>query len=339
MQGGAAPPARSSLWSAHATTLRPTARSPVTPWRLVALRRPGAAEEPVGPDPAYTVEFGAEGRYSGRRTATASRAPTSAPSRVLTVRAGAATLVACPQPSIADEYLRALASVTRYQISGEELRLSYAASGELRFVREPQQAAAAPEVGRTFVFDCDAGVELHDTHRARRGCAVGAGVARRRLSDSFADPGGVGRAVSRRRHRLTGTAASSPRSSTPASATSTAARTRPRFRGPMRRAAARRSGRSATSLVVRRDLSRPPRDRDGARRKSSRVAARRARRRRRPNDVSRRRRWPRGDRRRSTGGRARTACPAKGSKPRRRSTSRIERCSAAGGFFERVRRS
>src|SRR5262245_6912003 len=36
------------------------------PWRLVAIRRPGAAEEPVGPDPEYTVQFGADGRYSGR---------------------------------------------------------------------------------------------------------------------------------------------------------------------------------------------------------------------------------------------------------------------------------
>jgi uncharacterized membrane protein/heat shock protein HslJ len=127
------------------------------PWRLVALRRPGAAEEPVGADPAYTVEFGADGRYAGRAHCNSfSGAYESSGSAALTIRAGAATLAACPQPSLADEYLRALTSVTRYQASGDELRLTYNASGELRFVRERQQAAAAaPEVGRTFVFDCD----------------------------------------------------------------------------------------------------------------------------------------------------------------------------------------
>ncbi len=132
------------------------------PWRLVALRRPGAAEEPVGPEPAYTVEFAADGRYSGRAhcnsfTGAYERAEPGA----LTVRAGAATLVACPQPSIADEYLRALAAVARYQGGGDELRLTYNAGGELRFVRDRQPTtAAAPEVGRTFVFDCGGDVSF-----------------------------------------------------------------------------------------------------------------------------------------------------------------------------------
>jgi putative lipoprotein len=56
--------------------------------------------------------------------------------------------------------LRALDSVTSYQVSGEELRLTYTATGELRFARERAQAAAVPEVGRTFVYDCDGGVSF-----------------------------------------------------------------------------------------------------------------------------------------------------------------------------------
>src|SRR5262245_46868182 len=36
------------------------------PWRLVAIRRPGGIVESVGPDPEYTVQFGEDGRYSGR---------------------------------------------------------------------------------------------------------------------------------------------------------------------------------------------------------------------------------------------------------------------------------
>jgi putative lipoprotein len=125
-------------------------------WRLVAIRRPGAAEEAVGTEPQYTLEFGADGRYSGRAhcnsfTGTYERTGQDA----LRIRAGAATLAACPQPSIADEYLRVLASVTSYRASGDELRLTYNTGGELAFVRAAGQAAAAPEVGRTFVFDCD----------------------------------------------------------------------------------------------------------------------------------------------------------------------------------------
>jgi putative lipoprotein len=131
------------------------------PWRLVAIRRPGAAEEPVGPDPEYTVRFGADGRYSGRAHCNSFTGgyERSAPGQ-LRIRAGAATLAACLTPSIADEFLRALASVTSYEGSGDELRLTYNASGELRFVRAVEQADAAPEVGQTFVYDCDGDVSF-----------------------------------------------------------------------------------------------------------------------------------------------------------------------------------
>jgi membrane-bound inhibitor of C-type lysozyme len=131
------------------------------PWRLVAIRRPGAAEELVSSDPAYTVEFGPDARYAGRAhcssfTGAYERRGPSA----LLVRAAAATGAACAQPTIAEEYLRALASVTSYRVSGEELRLQYAASGELRFVRDEQRAVEQLPVARTFVFDCDGDVSF-----------------------------------------------------------------------------------------------------------------------------------------------------------------------------------
>lgn len=126
------------------------------PWRLVAMRRPGAAAEPVSPDPPYTVQFGTDGRYSGRAHCNSfTGAYELAERRQLRIRAGATTLAACAPPSIADEYLRALASVTDYSVSGEELLITYNTGGELKLVREALQAAAAPEVGRTFVFDCE----------------------------------------------------------------------------------------------------------------------------------------------------------------------------------------
>jgi uncharacterized membrane protein/heat shock protein HslJ len=131
------------------------------PWRLVAIRRPGAAEEPVSSDPTYTVAFGADGRYSGRAHCNSFTGAYERPAPgALQIRAGASTLAACSQPSIADEYLRALASVTDYSVSGEELLLTYNTGGELKFVREARQAAVAPEVGRTFVFDCDGDVSF-----------------------------------------------------------------------------------------------------------------------------------------------------------------------------------
>jgi heat shock protein HslJ len=130
-------------------------------WRLVGIRRPGAAEEPVDREPQYTVEFGADGRYSGRAHCNSfTGGYERATPAELRISAGAATLAACPQPSIADEYLRALASVSRYAVSGDELRLAYNTSGELRFVREPPEAAAVPEIARTFVFDCDGDVSF-----------------------------------------------------------------------------------------------------------------------------------------------------------------------------------
>jgi uncharacterized membrane protein/heat shock protein HslJ len=126
------------------------------PWRLVAIRRPGAAGEPVDADPGYTVQFGADGRYSGRAHCNSFTGAYERPEPgVLQIRAGVATLAACRPPSIADEYLRALASVSEYQVSGDALRLSYNTGGELKFVRESEAAAAAPEVARTFVYDCD----------------------------------------------------------------------------------------------------------------------------------------------------------------------------------------
>src|SRR5688572_8690712 len=131
------------------------------PWRLVAIRRPGSADEVVTADPSYTVEFGVDGRYSGRAHCNSFTGAYERPAPgALQIRAGAATLVACPPPSIADEYLRALASVSEYQIGGAELRLSYNTGGELTFVREAEAAATAPEVGRTFVYDCDGDVSF-----------------------------------------------------------------------------------------------------------------------------------------------------------------------------------
>ena len=163
---------------------------------------------------------------------------------------------------------------------------------------------------------------------------MGAGVARRRLSDSLADSGGVGRALSRRRHGLleqgdlatiehAGQRYVDCRSNPAKVPWADAARRGATFRAlgnepswyveilPDRLAIVTELGANRAELP-----HGGPVVADG--RTTYRAAAMAARR---PSS--------------STGGRAPTACPAKGSKPWRPSASRIERCSAAGGFFER----
>ncbi|HXS80939.1 MAG TPA: META domain-containing protein [Gammaproteobacteria bacterium] len=136
-------------------------------WRLVAIRRPGGSAEPVAADPSYYVEFRADAHYAGRAHCNSFTGEYEHPAPgVLHIRAGAATLAACPQPSIADEYLRALASVTHYEVTDDELRLSYNTSGELKFHR--LEIEFVPEVhfgfelapARTLVYDCDGDVSF-----------------------------------------------------------------------------------------------------------------------------------------------------------------------------------
>jgi putative lipoprotein len=105
-------------------------------WRLVAIRRPGAAEQPVGQEPRYTVAF-ANGRLSGvahcNRYAGGYELP--APGE-LKVSPMAATLMACPGESIESEFLRALGSATRYELRDDRLLLSYGDGGVLSFSRD-----------------------------------------------------------------------------------------------------------------------------------------------------------------------------------------------------------
>jgi putative lipoprotein len=139
----------------------PASSIPAGPWRLDAIRRPGAGEEAVPAEPRYTVEFGADGRYSGQAHCNRYTGAYEAPEAGrLAIFAGAATLAACPPPSIANEYLRALAAVTRHEVTGDELRLSFGSGGLLTYVRESDTSVAALEVGRTFVYDCGGGLSF-----------------------------------------------------------------------------------------------------------------------------------------------------------------------------------
>jgi putative lipoprotein len=105
-------------------------------WRLVAIRRPGAAEEAVGADPRYTVAF-ADGRLSGlahcNRYTGGYEQPAPGQIKVLPT---AATLMACPGESLESEFLRALGGATRYELRGDRLLMSYGDGGTLTFARD-----------------------------------------------------------------------------------------------------------------------------------------------------------------------------------------------------------
>jgi uncharacterized lipoprotein YbaY/uncharacterized membrane protein/membrane-bound inhibitor of C-type lysozyme len=133
-------------------------------WRLTTIQQPGESPDAVDREPAYTIEFGADLRYGGRvhcnRYMGAYELPE--PGRIV-MSAGAATLAACPEPSIGGEYLRAVAAAMSYEIDGETLRLRFADGGVLTFTRDADPSAGATAEsppGRTFVFDCDDNVRF-----------------------------------------------------------------------------------------------------------------------------------------------------------------------------------
>jgi heat shock protein HslJ/uncharacterized membrane protein len=154
-------------------------------WRLVTIRRPGETAQPVGPDQRYTIEFGSDGRFFGlahcNRYTGGYRLPE--PGRV-EFSAAAATRMACPEPSLDSEFLRALGGSVRYERSGRELELHYGADGVLTFEPDeppatpaasaeapdaaardtaagaPNTAASSAEVGRTSVYDCGGDVSF-----------------------------------------------------------------------------------------------------------------------------------------------------------------------------------
>ena len=105
-------------------------------WRLVALQRPGAAEQAIAADPRYTVAF-AGGKVSGFAHCNRYQGGYEQPAPgELKISPMAATLMACPGESIDSEFLRALGGATRYELRGDQLLLSYGDGGVLIFVRD-----------------------------------------------------------------------------------------------------------------------------------------------------------------------------------------------------------
>jgi putative lipoprotein len=124
-------------------------------WLLVTFQEASGLEEAVADGQRYTIEFTPDGRFSGQADCNRyfGGYMRPAPGRLEMSDVGT-TLAACPPESRSTDFLRAIGTATRYELAGPELKL-FGGGDVLTFVREPPPAAdAAPEVGRTFVFDC-----------------------------------------------------------------------------------------------------------------------------------------------------------------------------------------
>jgi len=123
-------------------------------WKLVAIQRPGGAEEAVKPEQPYTVQFGADGRVSGQAHCNRHTGKYELlPSGGVKLTSGATTRMMCLGESIADEFLKTLGTVTRYQLRDGKLVLSSDAGAVLTFAADAAaQASAAPGVRKATLF-------------------------------------------------------------------------------------------------------------------------------------------------------------------------------------------
>lgn len=94
-------------------------------WRLVAMQHPGAPEQGVSPESAYTLEFATSDRLSGRADCNRYSGGYERTGKGrIKVLAVAATRAACPPESISDEFLRLVGTATQYEIRDMRLWLS-----------------------------------------------------------------------------------------------------------------------------------------------------------------------------------------------------------------------
>ncbi len=105
-------------------------------WTLVALQRPGAAEERVTPEPPYTLEFATNSRLAGRADCNRYFGGYETDKGRIKVLAVGATQVACPPESFSGEFLAMIGAATQYEFRNAQLRLSGADGSMLVFARQ-----------------------------------------------------------------------------------------------------------------------------------------------------------------------------------------------------------
>ncbi|MGH8249787.1 MAG: YbaY family lipoprotein [Steroidobacteraceae bacterium] len=140
----------------------PAAGNPlIGDWRLVAIQRPGAEQQTVGPEPPHTMTFGADGRVTGKAHCNSYSAGYEQPGAgQLRIENAISTLMACLPPSRADEFLGAIGGVTGYQIEGDVLELAYTGGGALKLKRGSAAAEQAPQAGKPWTDAAARGVSF-----------------------------------------------------------------------------------------------------------------------------------------------------------------------------------
>jgi putative lipoprotein len=130
-------------------------------WRLIAIQRAGAAEEAVGPEPAYTMTFSADGRVTGKAHCNSYGGSYEQPATgQLRTRNVISTLMACMTPSRADEFLSTIGAVDRYEIDGTELRLMSGDGSALKLDRQTATAGMAPQAKRPWADAARRGIKF-----------------------------------------------------------------------------------------------------------------------------------------------------------------------------------
>jgi heat shock protein HslJ len=119
-----------------ATPQKPATAAEITGgvWKLTAIQRPGGAETAVALEPLYSIQFGADGRFSGQAYCNRHFGQYELrPSGAIALTGGASTRMMCLGESIEDEFLKTLGTITNYEILAEKLILSSGGGAKLTF--------------------------------------------------------------------------------------------------------------------------------------------------------------------------------------------------------------
>jgi heat shock protein HslJ len=106
-------------------------------WNLSAITEKVPAFQGVVPadqQANYTIAFAADGNAQIKADCNSVGATYTTSGDSLTITLGPSTLVACPEGSMADQYLAGLANASSYSVSGSGLTITLKDEGTLEFV-------------------------------------------------------------------------------------------------------------------------------------------------------------------------------------------------------------
>lgn len=106
-------------------------------WQLTAITEKVPAFQGVIPSadqPNYTIAFNEDGTATIQADCNSvTGSYTTASDGALTITLGASTMMACPEGSMADQYLAGLSATKSYTVDGDQLTLTLADEGTLEF--------------------------------------------------------------------------------------------------------------------------------------------------------------------------------------------------------------